>query len=176
MNTFHATKNLSRIAIVTSLTLALNCPAPALAASSSDTLAVSATVAATCTVAGNTLAFGIYSGQLIDASTTIAVTCTNTTTYSVALSSGAHAGSGGGEGRANRRMAGPGAARLAYALFNNSGRTTEWTSDAGEGGQGLVSGTGNGAAQLLTIYGRLTAAQYVTPGSYSDTVTATVTY
>jgi spore coat protein U-like protein len=39
-----------------------------------------------------------------------------------------------------------------------------------------VSGTGNGNAQTLTVYGQLPAGQYVTPGAYADTITATITY
>ena len=39
-----------------------------------------------------------------------------------------------------------------------------------------VSGTGNGSAQAITVYGQIPAAQYVTPGSYTDTITVSVTY
>jgi spore coat protein U-like protein len=39
-----------------------------------------------------------------------------------------------------------------------------------------VTGTGNGAIQALTVYGQTPAGQYVSPGSYTDTITATITY
>jgi spore coat protein U-like protein len=39
-----------------------------------------------------------------------------------------------------------------------------------------VAGTGNGAAQAITVYGQAAAGQYVAPGSYADTITATITY
>ncbi|WP_373276915.1 spore coat protein U domain-containing protein [Laribacter hongkongensis] len=35
---------------------------------------------------------------------------------------------------------------------------------------------GTGVVQSYSIYGQITANQYVAPGSYSDTVTVTVTY
>ena len=38
------------------------------------------------------------------------------------------------------------------------------------------SGTGTGSTQSLTIYGRLPSLANVIPGSYTDTVTVTVTY
>jgi spore coat protein U-like protein len=135
---------------------------------------ISATVQATCTLSGTTLAFGTYTGSQIDTSAALSVTCTNTTAYTVGLDGGSHS-SGGGE-TPNRRMGGPSGARLNYTLFSNAGRTTQWANSVGEGGSGIVSGTGDGSAQVLNVYGRLAAGQYVTPGGYTDTVTATVTY
>lgn len=66
-----------------------------------------------------------------------------------------------------------GANLLAYALYSDSGRTTNWGNTVSTD---TVPGTGNGSAQTLTVYGRIAAAQYVTPGSYADTITATITY
>jgi len=39
-----------------------------------------------------------------------------------------------------------------------------------------VSGTGTGAAQVLTVYGRIPANQTALIGNYTDTVTVTVTF
>jgi len=39
-----------------------------------------------------------------------------------------------------------------------------------------VAGTGTGAAQNLTVYGRIPASQFPGAGSYSDTVVVTLTY
>ena len=64
---------------------------------------------------------------------------------------------------------------LNYILYTNSGRTIVWGS--GAGGTGSLTGTGNGASQAVTIYGRVTAGQASAPaGSYADTVTVTITY
>jgi spore coat protein U-like protein len=58
-------------------------------------------------------------------------------------------------------------------MFSNSTRTANWGQTVGTD---TVTGTGNGAAQALTVYGQVTAGQFVAPGAYSDTITATVTY
>jgi spore coat protein U-like protein len=70
-------------------------------------------------------------------------------------------------------MTGPASALLNYAMFSNSTRTTNWGQTVGTD---TVTGTGNGAAQALTVYGQVTAGQFVAPGAYTDTITATVTY
>jgi spore coat protein U-like protein len=39
-----------------------------------------------------------------------------------------------------------------------------------------VSGTGTGLTQTLTVYGRVAPQTTPKPGTYSDTIIATVTY
>jgi len=39
-----------------------------------------------------------------------------------------------------------------------------------------VPGTGTGGVQTLTVYGQLPANQNGPPGSYSDTITVTLTF
>jgi spore coat protein U-like protein len=73
----------------------------------------------------------------------------------------------------SRSMTGPVAALLHYSLFSNAGRTTNWGNTVGTD---TLAGTGSGAAQLLTVYGQIPAAQFPRPGSYADTITATITY
>ena len=68
---------------------------------------------------------------------------------------------------------GPSNETISYSLYTDTGRSTNWGNTVGTD---TKSGTGNGSAQSLTVYGNLTANQYPTPGSYSDTITATVTY
>jgi spore coat protein U-like protein len=131
--------------------------------------AVTATVTKDCSVSATNMAFGNYSGVLIKSTSTISVTCTNTTAYSVGL----NAGLATGATVTNRSMTGPGSALLRYALFSNSGYTTNWGNTVGTN---TLGGTGNGAAQPLTVYGQVPAGQFVTPGSYTDTIIATVTY
>jgi spore coat protein U-like protein len=67
-----------------------------------------------------------------------------------------------------------GANTLNYSMYTTAGRTTVW----GDGTLSTVTqaGTGNGTGQALTVFGRVPTGQYVTAGSYTDTVTATVTY
>jgi spore coat protein U-like protein len=138
---------------------------------STDTtnFSVSVTVAKDCGVTANNLAFGNYTGALVDSTSTISVTCTNTTTYTVGLSAGLATGAT----VTNRSMKGPSTALLHYGLFTNSGHTTNWGNTSATN---WVSGSGSGSAQAITVYGQITAAQNVTPGSYADTITVSVTY
>jgi spore coat protein U-like protein len=137
--------------------------------SASASFTVTAVVQATCTIAANPLAFGTYSGLLINATSTLSITCTKTTSYNVGLSAGVAAGAT----VTNRSMTGPFSTLLGYKLFSNSGLTTNWGNTVGTN---TLAGTGNGALQPLSVYGQVHAAQYVRPGSYTDTVTATITY
>jgi spore coat protein U-like protein len=140
------------------------------AATATATLGVTASVQATCAITGGTLAFGTYAASQVDASTTISVQCTNTTPWTVTLDPG----TGTGATDTSRKMTGPSSATLNYQLYKDSGRTQHWGADNVDGD--AATGTGNGSTQSLTVYGRVFNAQYVTPGSYSDTVTATVAY
>ena len=146
--------------------------APASAQTATGNLNVSVTIVAGCTVAGGTIAFGTQTSlqTAIDQTGTVNVTCTNTTPYTVALTAGAN-----GASVTTRRMRGgaTNAEFINYALFTNAGRTTNWGQTIGTD---TVAGTGNGNAQPLTIFGRVPAQAIGSPGSYTDTVTVTVTF
>ena len=134
------------------------------------TFTVTATVVANCTLSAGALAFGNYvpTAQTLT-TTTISVTCTNTTTYNIGLDGGTGSQSSG----YTRYMTGPGGAEIPYHFFSDSARSTQWGNTVGTD---TVAGTGTGSAQVLTVYGIIYTSHYVTPGSYTDTVTATVTY
>jgi spore coat protein U-like protein len=132
------------------------------------TFGVSATVLKDCIVSATALAFGNYTGAVNSAQSTVTVTCTNTTTYTVGLGPGLATGA-----TVTTRQMQNGTALLNYGLFSNATWTTNWGNTSATN---WVSGTGNGSGQALTVYGQIPAGQYVTPGSYTDTITATVTY
>ena len=132
-------------------------------------IAVTATIAKSCSVTATNLAFGTYTGVLINSTSTISATCTNTTPYNVGL----NAGLATGATVINRSMTGPAAALLHYKMFSNSGHTTNWGNTVGTD---TLPGTGSGATQPLTVYGQVPAGQFVSPGSYTDTITVNVTY
>jgi spore coat protein U-like protein len=121
-----------------------------------------------CSITANPLSFGNYSGAVLDATTTLSVTCTDTTPYNVGLS----AGTATGATVTNRMMTGPGGALLDYSLSSNSTNSTNWGNSAGS----WVGGTGTGSAQSLTVYGQIPANQHTTSGTYTDTIIATVNY
>jgi spore coat protein U-like protein len=137
---------------------------------SSDTTHFTLTVViqATCTILANPLSFGNYSGAVLDATTTLSVTCTDLTPYNVGLSAGTATGST----VTNRMMTGPNGALLHYSLYSNSAYSTNWGNSTGS----WVSSTGTGNAQTLTVYGQIPANQKTSSGTYTDTITATVNY
>ena len=141
---------------------------PAHAATATGSSTISATVQATCLISATSMAFGAYAGAVLDTTSTISITCTNTTPYNVGL----NAGVGTGATVTNRKMM-SGAALLNYALFRDAGRTLNWGATVATD---TLAGTGTGVLQSLTVYGRVAAGQLGTPGAYTDTITATVTY
>lgn len=146
------------------------------AATNTGSFQVNATVVSSCNVSGALLNFGnnidpLSASLPVDASSTLTVVCTNTTPYSVALDAGTNAG--GGANFSNRAMK-SGANVLNYQLYLNAGRTSIWGD--GSSGTQTSTGTGTGSSQSLSIYGRLPSLTGTIPGTYTDTVTVTITY
>ena len=127
-------------------------------------MAVSAKVVATCVVSATPMAFGNYTGVVATTTSTVTVQCTNTTPYTVALDQGTSAGSS----VTARKMTGAAGVFLNYGLYSDAAYQNNFVTTA--------SITGNGAAQPITVYGSVPAGQFVAPNTYTDTVTATVTY
>ena len=105
--------------------------------------------------------------QPINAEAQISVLCTANTPYSIALNGGLY-------GTPVSRLMDSAGTKLSYGLFSDAARITYW----GDGTTGVrVSGTGNGSTQSITVYGQLPVPGAVPkPGTYTDTVTATLTY
>lgn len=172
---FRAPSLLRRCSLLSVALLALTPGHAATPSSNSGALEVGATIVVACNVSGSTLSFGggidpLQTTGPVDASTSLAVTCTRTTPYSVALSAGANAG--GATAFGNRTMK-SGNHLLPYQLYLDAGRTQVWGNGSNSG---VHSGTGTGSTQSLTVYGRLPSLAGVVPGDYSDTVTVTITY
>jgi spore coat protein U-like protein len=97
----------------------------------------------------------------------ILVTCTSGTPYTVEL----NAGGGSGATTAARKMT-SGGNTVNYSIYKEVAHTNVF----GTGGTEKVSATGNASAQTYTAYG-LVPIQATPPiGTYTDTVTVTVTY
>ncbi|WP_255322977.1 spore coat U domain-containing protein [Lysobacter sp. K5869] len=115
------------------------------------------------------LAFGNVPGQIlsnVDRTTAIGLTCTGRTAWQLGIGNGLNASGN------IRRMRSAGGQFVPYELYRDSGRSQRWGTTLGTD---TVGGTGTGAAQSQTVYGRV-APQVATPGSYTDTVVVTVTY
>jgi spore coat protein U-like protein len=146
------------------------------AAIATTSFGVSATVLSSCSATAALLAFGVYSpgGGAVLGSTSISVKCTKTTPFTVALNVGVNSGSTFGQ-----RLMAAGANRLQYNLYSTVALSSIFGD--GTGGSVTVGGTGLGVntAALVTVYGQLpdgSVNQLAVPGSYSDTITVTVTY
>jgi spore coat protein U-like protein len=138
------------------------------AATVTSNLTITALVPAACEIAASGVSFGTYTGTQEDVTATISITCTVTTPWNVGLNAGQAQGA-----TITSRKLHDGASTLDYALFSDSARTTNWGESVGTN---TVAGTGSGTAQLITVYGQLAPGQFVKPGSYGDTIVATVTY
>ena len=146
---------------------------PAAAGSQNANLGVSATVNAKCTISTTALAFGsidTLSAAAVTGTGGVAIACTNGSTWTAT----ADVGAGAGATFASRRMT-SGANTLAYSLYTDAGHTTVWGN--GTSSTGTFTGTGSGSTQNITVYGQIPGSQTGVPaGSYSDTVSVTVTY
>jgi spore coat protein U-like protein len=168
LRTRHKAFVLAGAGLLATLALAVK-PDPAAAQTATATIGVTSAVVATCLISATPMAFGNYIGALVAATATVTVTCTNTTPYNVGLDAGLVAGGT----VTTRGLTGPGAAVVNYVLTSDAAYAVNWGVTAGTD---TVAGIGTGAAQPLTVYGQEAAGQYVTPGAYTDTITATVTY
>lgn len=131
----------------------------------------SATVVNNCLISATNMAFtstGVLSSAL-NATGAITARCTNGDAYEIALSSGA---SGNVAARQMQRSGGGGAVN--YQLYTDAARTSAWGD--GTAGTTMATGTGSGNAVSITVYGRVPAQTTPMPGSYSDTITATISF
>lgn len=148
---------------------------PVFAQTSTDTLNVTATVTASCDITSTTtLAFGSVTQSATDVDNAGAVNliCTTSTPWFLSAAAGANA-----TGAQNRMKHASLAEYLNYDIYSDAGRSTIFPVAAGTLGAGDTGGAGTGVAQTVPVYGRIPAGQTLpTPGSYTDTVTMTVTY
>jgi spore coat protein U-like protein len=149
--------------------LAMGAALPASAAVVSTTFPVSMTLQATCVMSVSPMAFGIYTGVTATATATMLVTCTSGTPFSISLGPG----TGTGATVTNRLMTGPGGALLPYAMYRDSGHTENWGQTIGTDTEDQ---TGAYFQESFTAWGVIPAGAFHTPGAYTDTVIATVSY
>ena len=147
---------------------------PALAATTTNTMPVSVNVINSCTVAATPMSFGApttIGSANIDTTSTISLVCTNGATYDVALDQGLNASSG-------QRFMSNGAAtpvKVPYNVFSDAVRSAAWGSTTGT--NTVAGSAGVSGLVVLTAYGRIpSSATSVGAGSYTDTVTVTVTF
>lgn len=139
--------------------------------SKTATFDVTLKIIADCSIAATPLDFGQAQGVLstiVNATSSINVTCSNSTAYNVGMTAGTGTGSAG----TNRFMSGTGAntATVAYNLLQPTG-SAQWGNTQGTD---TVGGTGTGTTQTLTVRGTIPVQDTPMPDSYKSTITATV--
>lgn len=125
---------------------------------------------ADCSIAADPLDFGTTGvlGTALNQTTTITVTCTNTTPYNIGLDGGTVANSTVD----NRLMAGTSSGdTVSFQLYQDAAHSSVWgnTQDTD-----TVGAVGTGVPQAMTVYGQVPAQDTPAPDTYLTTVTATV--
>jgi spore coat protein U-like protein len=142
------------------------------AATATGNFDVTATVTASCTVSGTTLAFGSFDvlGAAVHNTSTLTATCTNGSAWTIGLGVGTN---GGGSVTTRKMVHTDGVTKLNYGLYTDNAWSTNWDNVTPNWG----TGTGTGVAQTLTVYGEIPSGQTsAKAGAYTDTVTATINF
>ena len=133
-----------------------------------------AQVGADCTLSIPDVSFGTVTRLTnpINAATNATVTCTSGAPWTLAMNAGSTPGNTYTARRMSLGGSGPGAVQ--YQIYRDSGPVNVW----GNGTSGTVtrSGTGVGIPQSIPIYLQVPAQTPQAEGTYSDTVTATLTF
>ncbi len=143
----------------------------AIAGTATATFTAQIAIAAACMInSASSLNFGTQ-GVLaanVDQTSTIQVTCTSTTPYTIGLD----AGTGAGATVAMRKLT-SGGNTVGYTLYSDAAHATVWGNTPASD---TVAAAGSGSAQNFTVYGRVPPQAAPAPGNYSDTITVTVMY
>jgi spore coat protein U-like protein len=133
---------------------------------------VSAPVTNNCTITATNIGFapaGLLSSAL-SATGSINARCTNGDAFRIAINGGS---SGNVVARKMVRMDGSGGA-VSYQLYVDQSHTSAWGD--GTNGTTMATGVGTGNQQVITVYGQVPAQSTPAPGSYQDTVMATISF
>lgn len=145
---------------------------PGLAATAESSFPVNATISTACTITSTGMDFGEVgiagaTTAQTDSTGTLSVTCSVGGSYSISLDGGLHPVAAQRNIQSNSNT-------LAYDLYKDPARGVVWTAVAAP-----YTGTGTGAAQIITIYGRIAAGLPFALGNgvpFTDTVLVTITY
>jgi len=134
---------------------------------------VSANVVKSCLVTADPLDFGSVDGLVssanIDVQSNIYVTCSRPTGYRVLLIPSNNSTTGTS---AMKGLTSGNTDTVPYQLYRNAARSQQWGNQTANS----PTGTGNGLAQSIPVYGRVPGLPNVRPDNYKDTVTVSVTY
>jgi spore coat protein U-like protein len=156
---------LTLLATTAALAALVVAAAPARAATTQANVNVTAQVNASCTMTDATVNFGVYnpvSGTANDAQGNLTVTCTKGTSGTVTLA-----------GAAGARVMTDGVSgdTLPFELYTDTTRSTVWA-----GATAVATTSPTGAPVPVTVFGRIPAGKFVTPGTYNAVVVATLLF
>lgn len=156
----------SAVAIAAFASMSANAATPVTAQ-----LNTSATISSACRIAAQDISFGTVtpaaSGD-VTATGNLTATCTNGTAYKITIS----AGNSGSDAARTMKGATGNNDVFAYNLYSDAAFANIWRSTEVDG----VGGTGNGAAQTLTVHAKAPLNQYLKPDTYTDVLTVTLAY
>jgi spore coat protein U-like protein len=140
-------------------------------ADTSATMQVTANVAKSCAISATGITLSDYNSLDATATSvgtgTITVQCTKNMAYDLKIDDGGYSTAPG----ARRMKSDTQNDYLTYALYQDSGHATPWTTTQ------FVSGTGTGRTAIPhTVYAFVSAGQDVSVGTYNDTVKVTITF
>lgn len=133
--------------------------------------AANATVIDDCTISATDLNFprtGVLN-RALQTNGNLNVRCTNGNAWRISLSAG---NSGSVLNRRMQRVGGGGSVK--YQLYTSNARSVIWGD--GTNGTARVTGTGSGQNQAVTVYGTVPAQASQAPGTYRDTIVATISF
>jgi len=131
---------------------------------------------AACTVTATGVTFGPYDVFVtapLDSTGTVTVRCDQAPPADVVIAIGPSGTSGAFIPRQMRTASSPD--RLNYNLFTNAGRSTVWGNGAPGTSTVFLKNVTKNRPVVTTIYGRIPAGQDVSVGSYTDSLTVTIT-
>lgn len=137
-------------------------------------IAPAARAVISCTAAASSVAFGTYTPlqtSALEADGTITVSCTGALfdTATVSLSPGS-------SGTYTNRTLTSGASILNYNLYTSGAYSTVWGNGSGSSSTVQTLIWFFAPTATLTVYGAIASGQDPAPGSYTDTITVTVSY
>jgi spore coat protein U-like protein len=150
----------------------------AFASTATTTFTVMASVVSSCTISAANLNFGNYDPVVANAvlplnlSSTVTVACTKGDVVTIGLNAGLYSAHATGTTRAMSNGAAT-PSYLSYEIYQNAGMTTVWGNASGSWYTYTSAGK---AATAIPDYGQVPAAQDQPIASYTDTITATVTF
>jgi len=144
---------------------------PAFAGSAQTQFQISATVAGSCSISATDVNLGAYvpGASTLEGTGTIGYQCTPGLSPAIALDNGLYSPN------PNNRILVNNSSSLSYQIYQDSGYSTVWGD--GTNGSSVESVTADGNNDTTTVYVAVpTNITGVVAGTYSDTVTATISW